>query len=229
MDDSIDPRSKRKWILISVIVVFVCYCAAAYFQELLFRIEGFSFGLFLTLLEFIINSALAFCLLRLEHRIAWLGPSRAVGGDYGRYRNGYSDEERRKRTDTRDTQEEGTEDLLALPDMGSSSMTNRFNGGLVNSLRNSWISRNNRTPMYSYIFLALCAVVSMSFSNCSLQYVSYPTKIVIKSSKVILIMVGDLNVDPHGGNRNQLSNVIHLVSSLEYLSSANDIACSSTC
>jgi hypothetical protein len=44
-------------------------------------------------------------------------------------------------------------------------------------------------PVLYYLMLSVCAVMAMGFSNSSLRFVSYPTKVVLKSSKVVIIMV----------------------------------------
>jgi len=51
------------------------------------------------------------------------------------------------------------------------------------------LKRKPAVPMYFYAFLSIFSVFSLGFSSSSLDYLSYPTKIVIKSSKIVVIMV----------------------------------------
>ena len=51
-------------------------------------------------------------------------------------------------------------------------------------------SIRRRMPMRLYAVIALLTVTTMACSNSSLQYLSYPTQVIFKSSKLIPVMIG---------------------------------------
>lgn len=141
-----DPL-KTKFTVTCTVGVFLCYCSSAYMQEKIFRVPGFTFGFYLTFVEFVVNALFALMIYQLNEY--W--PNSPFN---------FTEASLKEQRAQRKSGNEGVDPV-----------------------------RNNSEPFAYYFLLSISAVVSMSCSNSSLRFVSYPTKIVVKASKVVLIMV----------------------------------------
>lgn len=161
----LDP-AQRNFTMICTLVVLVCYCSSAYMQEKIFLVPGFTFGFYLTFIEFVVNASLAMLIHQIN--LHWPGSpfSLVEGSKY------FENRSRRNGTIINNS---NVIEVISEESNDIRSSSHRGQGRGV--------------PFYYYFLLGICAVVSMGCSNTSLTYVSYPTKIVVKASKVVLIMV----------------------------------------
>jgi len=164
----LDPAARR-FTVGCTLLVLICYCSSAYMQEKIFLVPGFTFGFYLTFVEFIVNAGLALVVQQIN--LYWTkSPLNFAESSMKEERNKSSP---RRRNGVHN----------AVIEVAEESVDNR----------SSWTTYYTRgygkEPYYHYFLLAISAVVSMGCSNTSLTFVSYPTKIVVKASKVVLIMV----------------------------------------
>ena len=143
--------------LVCTIGVLICHCSSAYLQEKLFLVPGFTFGFYLTFMEFVVNSVLAFIIHFIN--ACWS-------------RSPFNFAEASAKEECSNSADRNGIGIMN----GDWEFCNRTSGG---------------ESSYCYFLLAISAVVSVGCSNTSLRYVSYPTKIVVKASKVVLTMVSN--------------------------------------
>lgn len=185
--------------------IFVFNCLSAYMQELLFNVEGYTFGFFLTLVKLICNAFLAGVYLRFrppQHKQQKSGSLQGSPSLLEDLEGGNSKLTNSATLDLTSSSERKLSELTKLR-RGSQGPVPRSSVETLPSPRadaprtekkaedDVVAKQKGRVPMREYVLLALCSVMATGLSSASLTYLHYPTKVILKASKVVVIMVRD--------------------------------------
>ena len=185
--DSLKRSSEQKTFLLLSLGIYVFYGIAGYCQEYLFRIPGFKFGLFLTFIEFFVfyllstlQSSSYFPFFKYSKRRRLSGQSSTLV---------FNDIESQGSISSPDIMKK-----YSRPPHHPSHFHSRLYHFVTSNSISEFLKKPNyylspSIPLYFPIIVSIFEIASRSLSASSLRFISFPTKIVIKSSKLVVIML----------------------------------------